>query len=63
MLSQSCGLDPEQMETIVRSEAEMAREAYPTISHEQLLAFQAETARRSHAQVMAYLSGTKELFT
>lgn len=63
LLSQSCGLEPGQMEAIVRSEAEMAREAYPTVPREQLLAFEAETARRSRAQVMAYLAGTSEHFS
>jgi len=57
MLSQSCGLTPEAMEAIVLSEAAMSREAYPTIPRAQLLAFEAETARRSRAQVESYLSG------
>jgi hypothetical protein len=62
-LSQSCGLDPARMEAIVQSETEMAREAYPTVSHDRLLAFEGETARRSRSQVMAYLAGTSEVFS
>jgi hypothetical protein len=62
-LSQSCGLDPAQMEAIVLSEAAMAREAYPSVSREQLLAFEAETARLCSDQIMTYLAGTSDRFT
>ena len=62
-LSQSCGLDPARMEEIVQSEPEMAREAYPTVSQDRLLAFEAETARRSRDQVIAYLAGTCDVFS
>jgi hypothetical protein len=62
-LVESCGLSLDEMESIVLSEAEMAREAYPTISHAQLLEFEAETARRSRAQVIAYLSGATNVFS
>jgi hypothetical protein len=63
VLTQSCGLSSDEMEAIVLSEPEMARQAYPVVARERLLDFEAETARRCRDQVLRYLAGTAEVFS
>lgn len=57
-LAQTCNLAPEEMEAIVLSEDRMSADAYWVVPRECLLAFEAESARRSGAAVMGYLKDT-----
>ncbi len=56
MFAHSNNMTSHELEAIVLSEERMAEEAYPVISHEQLLAFETEANRRSYEAVLDYLS-------
>jgi len=56
-LVKTCRMGADEMEAIVTSEDEMAREAYATVPRDQIAAFEAETARRCQETVTQYLSG------
>ena len=57
-LAKTCRLQPEELEAIVLSETEMNAQAFSSVPLDRLLAFEAETARRSAEAVRQYLSST-----
>ncbi len=55
LFARSNGLTSDALEKIVRSEEQMAREAYHLVPHHWLEAFEAEAANRSLRAVLSYL--------